>query len=484
MTRISSDLRAYFQAIAWVVGTMTLSYLAEPHARAADHAMVQVLAIVLLAARFSVKVSLTACFVSILAFDFVFVEPRFAFAWGDVESAVIFAALFVVAAVTSSLNQRLRRAAFSAETQYALNVELSRGDDPEQLAAVTARHLESLFGGTCSIMLDDGQNRLQLPSDLGDAALVKRARERREFTVQGNAVLMPLLGIHSPIGLIVLHPPRAFAKDSEQGHLLSACASQLALTLERLQLTKVVRRSQLEAETERLRSSLLSAVSHDLKTPLCSIIAAGTTLCDAEAKLESEARRELLMSMVSEAERLNRLLENLLSFARLESSTIELNRTPEAIDEIAQSAVERFQGRFESCRVELDLPDDLPLISGEALLLEQVLLNLLENAARYAGQSATIFVSARERAGLVSVQVADDGPGILESERGKVFEKFYRGKHSSKADGGAGLGLTICRAIVETHGGCIRASVRPGGGALIEFTLPVAEQRHSVREAS
>jgi two-component system sensor histidine kinase KdpD len=126
----------------------------------------------------------------------------------------------------------------------------------------------------------------------------------------------------------------------------------------------------------------------------------------------------------------------------------------------------------------------LPLISGEALLLEQVLLNLLENAARYAGRSATIFISARERKGLLSVRVADDGPGILESERGKVFEKFYRGNHSNRTDGGAGLGLTICRAIVEAHGGRIRALARAGGGALIEFTLPLAELPQIVREAS
>jgi len=484
VTRISNELRDYFQAIAWVVGTMALSYLAEPHARPADHAMIQVLAIVLLAARFSVRVSLTACFVSILAFDFVFVEPRFAFAWGDVESAVIFAAMLVVAAVTSSLNQKLRRAAFRAERGYELNVELSRGDDPQQLAAVTAKHLESLFGGTCSVILQDGQNRLSVPANLSDPALVTRAWERREFSVHGSLVLLPLLGSKSPIGLIVLHARRAFAKDSEQGHFLSACASQLVLALERLQLVKAVHRSQLEAETERLRSSLLSAVSHDLKTPLSSIIAAGTTLCDSGAQLESNARQDLLTSMVSEAERLNRLLENLLYFARLESSTIELNRIPESIEEVVHSAVERFQGRLEGRRVELDLPDDLPLISGEALLLEQVLLNLLENAARYAGRSATIFISARERKGLLSVRVADDGPGILESERGKVFEKFYRGNHSNRTDGGVGLGLTICRAIVEAHGGRIRASARAGGGALIEFTLPLAELPQIVREAS
>jgi len=157
---------------------------------------------------------------------------------------------------------------------------------------------------------------------------------------------------------------------------------------------------------------------------------------------------------------------------------------PESIEEVVHSAVERFQGRLEGRRVELDLPEDLPLISGEALLLEQVLLNLLENAARYAGRTASISIAARERAGLLSVQVADDGPGILESERGKVFEKFYRGKHSNKSDGGAGLGLTICRAIVEAHGGRIRALARPGGGALLDFTLPLAELPQSVREAS
>jgi two-component system sensor histidine kinase KdpD len=236
----------------------------------------------------------------------------------------------------------------------------------------------------------------------------------------------------------------------------------------------VVHRTELEAEAERLKSSLLSAVSHDLKTPVAAIIAAGTTLLEHKKVLDTAGERALLSSIVSEGERLTRLIQNLLSVIRLDSPTVELNRTPESVEEIVAATVDRFAGLLDASHVTVDLEPDLPLVSAEPLLLQQVLINLLENAARYAGSGAHLWIHAAAIEDVVAVRVSDDGPGIPVDEREKVFEKFYRGRFSGKRDGGVGLGLTICRAIVRAHGGRIHVREREGGGTLVEFTVPLA----------
>ena len=236
-----------------------------------------------------------------------------------------------------------------------------------------------------------------------------------------------------------------------------------------------MQRAQVEAETERTRSSLLSAVSHDFRTPLSTIVAAGTTLLDHGSSLSSDDARELVSAMVTESERLSRLVQNLLAATRLESSSIELCRTPEAIEELVASAVQRIKASFASRSIDVAISSDLPWVLVDPALVEQVVINLLENAARYSDPTTPILVSAQLADQELVVQVADRGPGIPEEDIHKVFEKFYRGKTAQKRDGGAGLGLTICRAIVRLHGGRITILNRKDGGAVLEFTLPLAQ---------
>jgi two-component system sensor histidine kinase KdpD len=256
--------------------------------------------------------------------------------------------------------------------------------------------------------------------------------------------------------------------------LLTACARDMATAIERMQLASAVRKSQLDAETEHMRSSLLSAVSHDLKTPLATIVAAGTTLIEHRGHLEIGTSGELLSSIVREGERLGQLIQNLLSISRLESPTIELRRTPEAVEDILSASMDRLRGALGQRSTEVTLPPDLPCVLAEPVLIEQVVTNLLENALRYTPSDAKIEIAAKAEDGMVKIQVADAGRGIPEQERDKVFEKFYRGGQSNKTDGGVGLGLTICRAIVRAHGGRIAIRDRQGGGTLVEFTLPSA----------
>ncbi len=490
MLLVPRTLRPYGFAALCVLVSTACAYLVHPYGHLADLAMIHLLGVVFLSLRSSVKVSVLASLVSILAFDYFFITPKLAFAWKDVESSLTFAAIIVVAIIVSTLSGNLRRQqqaatanAFRAEALYELNVELSSAREAAQLAAITARHLERLFRAKVSILLQTADGNLEPASSPRDSALSRSAWLRREFlshrAKSSARVWLPVLGAHSTLGVIGLELEQAFAKESDRGFLLLACANQFATAVERVQLASAVRRNQIEVESERLRSSLLSAVSHDLKTPLATMIAAGSTLISQRGEISPDASESLLRSMVSEGERLSRLIDNLLSVTRLESSTIELRRTPESMDDIVLSAVERFSGRLGKRPIAADLAADLPLVSAEPVLLAQVLSNLLENALRYAGPDPQIAVQARAAKDAVIVQVTDDGPGIAAHERDKVFEKFYRGAHMGKQDGGVGLGLTICRAIVRAHGGRIRVLERVGGGALVEFSVPVAARLQS-----
>jgi two-component system sensor histidine kinase KdpD len=397
--------------------------------------------------------------------------------------------MIVVALVVSGLNERLRhqekdarRTALEREALYQLNVELSVAATPRQLAGATARQLERLFGVATVVMLRTLEGALEPPPDHllpEEAKLAERAWSTGEHCtgigVKGYATWIPIAGIHEPLGVIGLRFREPAEKDSADANLVAACARELATGLEKMHLASAMHRSQLEAETERMRSSLLSAVSHDLKTPLANIVAAGSTLLGRRNAVDSATQQELLSSIVGEGERLSRLVQNLLSVTRLESPTIQLKLSAEPIDEIVAAAIERLRPQLGPRSVAVDVPSHLPWVLAEPALIEQVLSNLIENAIRYAGPDTSISVSAQVADGGVDVQVVDQGPGIPEDERDKVFEKFYRGARARADEGGAGLGLTICRAIVRAHGGKIAVRGREGGGTLVEFTLPVAQ---------
>lgn len=462
--------------------------MVEPYGSPEDEATIYLLGVVVAALCFDMKVSMFAAVTSVLVCDFVFIPPRMAFAWTDARKTLTFLAMMVVAAVISGLSERLRyqekvarRTAWATRALYDLNVELSGGRDPRQLAAVTARHLERLFDSQALILLRSPEGSFERPPaglDGDEIALAERAWVGGDFAVRSRAsgfsIWLPVLGIRESLGVIGLKVGALFAEDSQQGLLLSACARELATAIERMQLAGVAHRAQLDAETERMRSSFLSAVSHDLKTPLSSIVAAGTTLIEHQGALEASAVNRLLSTIVREGERLGRLLQNVLSLSRLESPTIALRKTPEGVEDIVAGAVGRFSDSLAPRRLNVVLPPDLPWALAEPVLIEQVLLNLLENALRYTPPDSTIEITAQVGDGIIKIGVTDTGPGISEGEREKVFEKFYRGSRASKSDGGVGLGLTICRAIVEAHGGKIAIRERPGGGALVEFTLPTA----------
>ncbi len=482
-------LSSYADAAMIVVASTTVAYIAQPFAQGSDIAMIQLLGIVILALRHEIRITIVSSLCAVALFDFLFVPPRMTFAWSDVKRIVTFAGMVVVAAVISTLSNRTRRQEWQARDTAVrtmalckFQAELSSCAQIQQLISITQRHIERLMAAEVAIILATEDGNLDLAASgvtSSQAALAQAAWQRREVSSEATAqqwfLWVPLAGIRETLGVVGVGTRYCIREDSESGLLVVAFCNQLATAIERVRLAVAAQRSQVEVETERMRSSLLSAVSHDLKTPLAAIVAAGTTLLGQEATLGKAESHELLSAVVTEAERLGRLIQKILSVTRLESPTIELRRSPEALEEIIAAARERVGKEFEPVQILVDLPNDLPWVQVEPALVEQVFVNLFENALRHAGPHVSIKISVRAAAPYVTVQVSDDGPGIAEPELEKVFEKFYRGKSADRRDGGAGLGLTICRAIITAHGG--RIGIRNGGdgGVVVEFSMPIAE---------
>jgi two-component system sensor histidine kinase KdpD len=295
---------------------------------------------------------------------------------------------------------------------------------------------------------------------------------RRMQTLPGaTAFYIPLRGTRETFGVMAVLPDaggRVFSH--EQQSLLEIFANQTALAIERTITHKSAEDTRLTMETEQMRSSLLSAVSHDLRTPLASITGAASTLRTQWAKLSAEIRQELLESISEEAERLSRLVGNLLDMTRFESGAVKLRRDLYPLEEIVGAALQRLETKLEGRAVTTLWPEDLPPVYGDDVLLGQVVLNLMENTLKYTPAGTPIDLAAEAGEDDIVLEVRDRGPGVAAGEEQRIFEKFYRG--TSKGARGAGLGLAICRAIVQAHQGEIVAFNRAGGGAVFRIRLP------------
>jgi two-component system sensor histidine kinase KdpD len=362
------------------------------------------------------------------------------------------------------------------------------------LAQVTAKHLRDVFDAQVAIFLADAKNRVQLqreellffeldPKESGVAQWVydhsARAGLGTDTLPGASALYMPLVGSAGAIGVIAVRPKNpGLLLDHEQLHLLESLVNQVALALERTRLSDEAQQAHVRAETERMRNAILSSVSHDLRTPLATITGAASSLAEEQSELAPAARHELSRSIYREAERLDRLLKNLLDMMRIEAGAVQLSKEWHPLDEVVGAALARLEGRLRDHTVNTAFPADLPLALVDGVLLEQVVINLAENAVKYAPSGSTIDVSASASDHDVTIEVADRGPGIPVGDESHIFDKFYRGR--LVREGGVGLGLTICRGIVEAHGGRIWAENRSGGGAGFRFSIPLPDQQPSV----
>jgi two-component system sensor histidine kinase KdpD len=271
--------------------------------------------------------------------------------------------------------------------------------------------------------------------------------------------------------VLALRPRGDRIPDSDQRSLLEAIGRQAALALDRVRLSEEARRSTLRAETEQLRSGLLSAVSHDFRTPLAAVVGAATTLRDEADALDTTTRRELTEAICDEAERLERLVSNLLDMTRLDSGAVEPKREWVPLDEVVGSALGRLERLLSGRRVTTTIPADAAMVSIDPILIEQLVVNLLENAAKYTPAASGIDLNAAREGAAVVLEISDRGPGIPAGDEERIFERFRRGAHPGVR--GVGLGLAVSRAIATAHGGTLSAAARPGGGANFRLTLPL-----------
>ncbi len=488
------DWSAYALASAVVAVATGIAWAMFPYFGQSNLIMLYLLGVVGLATRTSRGPTVMASVLSVLAFDFFFVPPYLSFAVSDTEYILTFFVMLIVALVTSGMTVRIRAQAAAARQRerriaalYGMSRELTSLRGVESLLETALRHMGEVFSGQIAMLMPEASGPLTLRRSLPDGIVLgttdlgvaQWAYEHREVaglgtaTVPGARVLcVPLLAARGAVGVLAVIPPDPHAFDNPEAlHQLETFANQTALAIERAQLADEARAAEVRVETERMRNSLLSSVSHDLRTPLATIIGASSGLLEGGDHLSAATRGELVRSIHGEASHLDRLVNGLLEMTRLESGAVTIKKEPQALDGVVGSVLKRLETLLRDRAVHLDLPADLPLVSIDALLIEQLFLNLLDNAARYSPAGSPIDVAASVAGVKLVVEVGDRGPGFAPGEEQRIFEKFYRGRGARV--GGVGLGLAIGRAVVEAHGGAITAENRPGGGATVRFTLPL-----------
>jgi two-component system sensor histidine kinase KdpD len=457
-------------------------------------------AIVGLAARFGLLPSLFASLLSALCYNFFFLPPIYTFTIEDPHNIAAFALFTVVAIIVSHVAARGRLQAVTARTRvqtveslYSFSRKLAGAGTLDDVLWATAFQTAMMLRVRVVLLLQEhGILRIKSgypPEDMLDDADVaaakwsfenNRAAGRGSDTLPGAKWLfLPMRTGRGAIGVIGIDSDKPGPwLTPDQRRLLDALADQGALAIERVQLVEGMERAQRTAETERLRAALLTSISHDLKTPLASVLGSASALRELSNKLTDSEKVELLSTIIEESERLNRFIANLLDITRLESGAVTPTLAPHDLSEVIGSTLQRTTKILRNHSVQLDIATDLPMVSIDAVLFEQVLFNLLDNAAKYAAPDTTVSIRTwRDRDSLI-LQILDEGEGIPETDLEHIFDKFYRVQKTDQVRAGTGLGLAISRGFVQAMNGTIGAANRSDRrGAVFTITLPISSQQ-------
>jgi two-component system sensor histidine kinase KdpD len=457
--------------------------------------MLYLLMIMLAALRLGRGPSLYAAVLGVLTFDFFMVPPYYTFAVSDLRYVFTFAALLVVGLLTSNLAARARDQAEVAQRRTLITTELydftrdlAAANDLDSVLIQIAKHVKQTLGGEVAIFvargsqinLHTGSSSFQPgPEEQATAYWVFQhetpAGQGTETLAGARGRYLPMKTIHATVGVLgVLLPKGSEFISEEQNRLLDAFCTQAAVAIERLHLEDQARRVEVMGETEKLQTALLNSISHDLRTPLVSITGAITALQQNE-KLRGPAREELLQTALGEANRLNRLVGNLLDMTRLEGGAIKPLRQSVDVREIIEVALEEYRERLNDRKVDLNVPGDLPFINIDPVLIGRAVGNVVENALKYSSPGSPLEISASRKDTFVELEIADRGPGIPADELSLVFDKFHRVNRPNQL-GGTGLGLSISKGLVEANGGKIDLNNRPQGGLAVVISLPLSKE--------
>jgi len=453
--------------------------------------MVFLLAVVLVSMRYGRGPGVLASFLSVAIFDFAFVPPRFSFAVTDVQYLMTFGVMLAVGLITGQLTAGSKYQAKVAirreqrvRSLYEMSRDLSAALMPEQIAEIGERFIVAELSAKAAFMLTDENDQLRpaLASANGlpaiDMGIAQWAFDHAEAAGQGTNTLaaspilyLPLkapMRLRGVLALEMRNMDRLMIP--EQRRLLDTFASLIAIALERVHYVEVAQNTTVQMESERLRNSVLSAISHDLRTPMSVLVGLADSMF-LTLPPPTGPQAEIARSLKEEALRVSDQVNNLLDMARLQAGRVELNRQWQPLDEVVVSALKTLERSFAKYQIKIALDEDLPLVNIDSVLMERVIYNLLENAVKYTPPGSEVEIGARATEKTIDIWVDDNGPGLPEGKEEMIFKKFERGQPEGTTRG-VGLGLAICRAIVEAHGGEIHAENRPQGGAHFVFSLP------------
>ena len=496
-----SDAIPYVATVAAVALALGFAYVLQPLIGIESSDLVFLVAVIGIAYKYGLWPSMAAAVLSMICYQFFLLEPLNNTSLSDFKNFTALAFFFFTAFVVSNLTATVRAQAYTArnraattEALYAFSKKLAGIVSLDDLLWAAAYQIAHSLKTDVVIVLPDSNGVLRVRAgfppedDLDQAELGaakwsfenNRAAGRGSDTLPGaKRLFLPLRTGGGAVGVVGLargqRPELLLTPDERR--LLDALMDQSAVALERVRLAGQINEARLAAESERLRAALLTSLSHDLKTPLASILGAVTTLKQYRDMLDSPTQEELVTTIQEEAERLSRFVANLLDMTKIESGSIELDREHVHIDDVVATALQRVSTIVSDHKVEVDLEASLPMLKLDVMLFEQVLVNLLDNAAKYAPPGSEIRVRSRRTRGAVAIEVLDEGPGIPEDRLERVFEKFHRVKHGDRQRAGTGLGLAICRGFVTALGGKIVAANRADrSGAIFTITFPYHEK--------
>lgn len=481
----------YLRALAICSLTAVIATPLRGHLDLANSVMLFLLVVVLVAVRLGRGPAIFAAFYSVALFDFFFVAPRLSFAVSDVQYLITFAVMLAVALIISHLTAGLARQAGAAEARelqtrslYELAKALAGALAQTQVLEAGAGFLRENLRAQTLLLLPDAQSRLHaivalaVPFSPAAEAAVQSVYDSGEMIETADisagkcsSLLLPLRGSTRMRGVLVVsvkHDDQVLLQ--QQRSLLVAVASLMAIAIERLHFVEVAQTSQVQIASERLRTSILSALSHDVRTPLTVMYGLADTLALSKPPLSSSAR-ETVIAIREQALRLNNMVSNLLDMARMQAGYVKLRKEWQPLEEVIGASIKMLGTGLQGHAVKVSLPADLPMIEFDAVLMERVFCNLLENAAKYSPNTADINVRAQVSDAMIEISVCNAGAGFPTDRLNRIFDLFERGSVESVVPG-FGVGLAICRAIVEAHGGSIRALNPASGGGCVCFTLP------------
>ena len=492
----SFDARAYGAAGLAVAIALGVSEIVQRFFAVQTVEVVFITAVVVVAVRFGLFPSLAAVVAGSLCFNFFFLPPIYTFTIADPSNIAALFFFTVVAVLVSNLAARTRSEAViaqgrarSTEALYGFSRKLASCGNLDDVLWATVFQIASMLKVRVVILLPDAgrivvkagyppEDRLD-EADVGAAKWCfdnDRAAGRGADTLPGaKRLFLPMHTGRGPIGVVGIdNDATGPILTPEQRRLFDALSDQGALAIERVRLVEDLDHAKLLTETDKLRQALLTSISHDLRTPLASVLGAASTLRDLDGSLDRDSKRELLGTVIDEAERLNRFIANLLDMTRLEAGAVAPNFGEHDVGEIVGTALRRASKILTGHRVEVETAPDLPPLHLDAVLFEQALFNLLDNAAKYAPEGTTIRVQSWQEGRRIVLQILDEGDGLPAGDVERIFDKFYRARKGDRVRAGTGLGLAIARGFVEAMGGTIGASNRTDRrGAAFTLALPV-----------